>query len=157
MSSNFFKRKKKLIGMPAYMQLSAIRKAFPDTLVLSKGWNNFEIELNLQPSPLSETYRIKLVYDKNLIIKVYVIGKTLKIAPNRNKLPHVYSSKEQQLCLYSPSKKEWKSTKYIVNSIIPWASEWLFYYELWLPNGEWYGGGHNEYPNEKSSKILKNE
>jgi len=143
--------------MPAYIQLSKIRKAFPDAKVLNKGWNNFELELNLQPSPLSEIYRIKIVYKKNLFIKIYVIDKVLKIANNRSKLPHVYNTKEQQLCLYSPSKKEWKSTQYIINSIIPWASEWLFYYELWLPDGEWYGGGHNEYPNEKSNKTIKDE
>lgn len=143
--------------MPAYIQLSAIRKVFPDTKVLSKGWNNFELELNLQPSAFCEVYRIRIAYQKNLFIKIYVIDKILKIAHNRSKLPHVYNSKEQQLCLYSPSKKEWKSTQYIVTTIIPWASEWLFYYELWLSSGEWYGGGHNEYLNKESSKTIKDE
>jgi len=156
-ASSFIKRKNKLIGMPAYMQLSAIKKAFPDVKVSNKGWNNFEIELNLQPSSLCEVYRIKIVYKKNTFVKVYVIERVLKIAPNRTKLPHVYNSKEQQICLYSPSKKEWKSTQYIVNTIIPWASEWLFYYELWLSDGEWFGGGHNEYPNEESNNIIKDE
>ena len=140
--------------MPAFMQLSAIRRAFPNAKVLSKSWNNFEVAVNLQPSPFSEVYTIKIVYKNNLLVKIYVIDKVLQIASNRSKLPHVYNSKEQQLCLYSPSKKDWKSTHYIVDTIIPWASEWLFYYELWLPYGEWYGGGHNEYPNEINTIIT---
>ena len=29
----------------------------------------------------------------------------------------------------------------IAETIVPWASEWLFYYEIWKGTGEWYGGG----------------
>jgi hypothetical protein len=29
----------------------------------------------------------------------------------------------------------------MANSIVPWASEWLFFYEMWLITGEWDGGG----------------
>lgn len=143
--------------MPAYVQLSAIKKAFPNMKTLNRGWNNFEIEIDLQPSLFSEVYRIKIVYKKNTFVKIYVVDKVLKIAQNRTKLPHVYNTKEQQLCLYSPSKKEWKSTQYIVKTIIPWTSEWLLFYELWLINGEWYGGGHNEYPDEELNNIIKDE
>jgi hypothetical protein len=27
-------------------------------------------------------------------------------------------------------------------TVVPWISEWLLYYELWLFTGEWTGGGH---------------
>ena len=89
--------------------------------------------------------------------KIKSIEKDLKIASNRTKLPHVYNSKQQQLCLFSPSKKEWNGFTYIVDTVIPWASEWLYYYELWLPEGQWYGGGHNEYPNEDYTNIIRDE
>lgn len=143
--------------MPANRQLMAIEKEFPDVRVLSKRRDNFELEIDLQPSFFSETYTIKIIYKSNAFVKVYVVDKVLKIAHNRKKLPHVYNSEEQQLCLYSPSKKEWRSTQYIINTIIPWASEWLYYYELWLIDGNWYGGGHNEYPDEELNKIIKDE
>ncbi|MDY0295864.1 MAG: hypothetical protein RB296_00975 [Acidobacteriota bacterium] len=29
----------------------------------------------------------------------------------------------------------------IAKTIVPWASEWLIFYELWLATGEWLGGG----------------
>jgi hypothetical protein len=52
-------------------------------------------------------------------------------------LPHVY--REGTLCLYR--KGEWSSAMLIANSIVPWASEWLLFYEIWLATGEWHGGG----------------
>jgi hypothetical protein len=30
----------------------------------------------------------------------------------------------------------------IAETIIPWTSEWLYFYELWVFTGEWHGGGH---------------
>jgi len=143
--------------MPSFLQLRTVKKVFPNLKVYSKKWNNFEIVLELQPTPLSEKYKIKICYIKNNAIKIFVVDKKLKIAKNRTKLPHVYNTQKQQLCLYSWRKNEWNSTKYIVDTIIPWASEWLYYYELWLPEGKWYGGGHNEYPNEVGDKIIKDE
>ena len=157
MRSKFFRKSKKQLGMPAYLQLLSIKQDFPDVKVLKKNWNSFEIVLRLQPTVLSEMYNVKIVYKDNMFVKIFVIDRKLKIAPNRTKLPHVYNTKAQQICLYSPSKNEWKSTKLISNTIIPWASEWLYYYELWLPEGKWYGGGHDEYPNETLDKILKDE
>jgi len=145
------------MGKPSFMHINGIKKVFPDAKVLKKSWNSFELTINLQPTSLSEVYTIKISYERGLMVKVYVINKTLKIAPNRKKLPHVYNSKNQQICLYSPSKKEWNASMNIVDTIIPWASEWLYYYELWLPEGKWYGGGHNEYPNENKEGVINEE
>lgn len=143
--------------MPSFIQLSSIKKAFPNAKIIKKSWDSFDLLIELQPTSISEVYPLKISYLGNRLVKVYVVDKKLKLASNREKLPHVYSTERQQLCLYSPSKGEWKSTKLISNTIIPWASEWLYYYELWLPEGQWYGGGHNEYPSETLDKILKNE
>ena len=27
----------------------------------------------------------------------------------------------------------------IVDTIVPWAAEWLLHYEIWLATGEWFG------------------
>ena len=40
----------------------------------------------------------------------------------------------------------------ISSTIIPWTSEWLYYYEIWLINGDWLGGGHDEYINDNNTK-----
>lgn len=159
MSSKFFKAnsKRKLKGILSSEQLNRIKTKFPEVKVLKSEWNNFEIVIQIRPTPISETYDVKIVYTDNKWIKIFVINKTLEIAKNRTKLPHVYDSRKQQLCLYSPSKKEWNAHNYIIDTIIPWISEWLYYYELWLSEGTWLGGGHNEYPNEDNTNTLINE
>lgn len=159
MSSRYFRsnRKRTVRGLLSSEQLKKIKVDFPDVIVLKNTWNSFQIVLEIQPTPISEKYQIMTHYEENRWVKVFVVDKELRIATNRSKLPHVYDSKKQQLCLYSPSKKEWNGFKYIIETIIPWSIEWLYYYELWLPEGKWYGGGHDEYPNENYTEILRNE
>jgi hypothetical protein len=55
----------------------------------------------------------------------------------------MYSQK--YLCLHFPKNKEWTPRMPIAKTIVPWISDWLFYYESWLVTGEWLGGGieHN--------------
>jgi hypothetical protein len=56
------------------------------------------------------------------------------------KLPdHIYA--DGSLCLYLPGTGEWNQTKYLADTIVPWACEWLFHYEIWLATGIWRGGG----------------
>ena len=30
---------------------------------------------------------------------------------------------------------------YVAETTMPWAAEWLFFFELWLATDEWLGGG----------------
>lgn len=38
----------------------------------------------------------------------------------------------------------------LVETIVPWTSEWLYFYEIWLVTGEWYAGVI--YPGKGASK-----
>ncbi|MFG1635413.1 hypothetical protein ACGFKX_11315 [Pseudonocardia alni] len=49
----------------------------------------------------------------------------------------MYSADEP--CLYYGD--EWNDTKLLASTILPWASEWLQFYELWHATGVWLGGG----------------
>lgn len=132
-------------GIPHWKQLEKIKEMFPDLEVLKNNGNSFEIIIKLRPTPISKVYDIKICFHNSGRVKVYVIDEKLEVAKNREKLPHVYSHEEQRLCLYSPIRRQWTNHKLITLTIIPWASEWLQFYELWIPSGEWLGGGHNEY------------
>ena len=132
-------------GFSAHSQLEKIATSFPDSQILKSKGNSFEIVITLKPTTWSKSYDVKIVFERYGRVDVYVINETLQVARNRKKLPHVYSHSEQRLCLYSVSKEEWNREKLIVSTIIPWTSDWLFYYELWVPNGKWLGGGHDEY------------
>lgn len=41
----------------------------------------------------------------------------------------------------------------ISRTIIPWAIEWLYYYEIWCVTGEWQGGG--AHPTAKACQNSK--
>jgi hypothetical protein len=57
---------------------------------------------------------------------------------------HVYDTNEQRICLYYRKAREWNSSMFLSDTIIPWASEWLLHHELWVMTGVWSGGGiHN--------------
>jgi hypothetical protein len=52
-------------------------------------------------------------------------------------LPHTYNT--GTLCLYEPD--EWTDSMYLADTIVPWTTEWLINYEIWLATGDWHGGG----------------
>ena len=39
------------------------------------------------------------------------------------------------LCLYKPAETPWKLSDNLQKKIIPWAAEWLVFYELYLMCG----------------------
>jgi len=146
-SRSYFKKPKRSKGISTALQLEKIKEYYPDTEVLKHTDKHLSITLNVKPTALSESYDLKIDFSKNGTgsVAVYVINQKLKIAKNRKTLPHVYDNETQKLCLFTPKKKEWNLRRTLIDYIIPWALEWLDFYEHWLISGEWLGGGHDEY------------
>lgn len=127
--------------IPLIVQANKLQSYFPDSkysvrqnILVWKGY--------LQPTYLSPKYLIKVVYQREKHPDVYVIQpKPLVLAEGKSKLEHVYDSDKQHLCIYYKRAKEWNETKFIADTIIPWTSEWLFHYEIWVTTGIWHGGG----------------
>ena len=94
---------------------------------------------NITPSPLSETYQVRVSYGLNGVPRIFVISPKLIGRADNPKIPHLY--RDGGLCLYLPRLGEWNSYKFIADTIVPWTSLWLVYYEAWHAMGEWYGGG----------------
>lgn len=105
--------------------------------------NGFKWEGQLKPSPLSVNYPIKLMYIKSRgrYKPQIFVTEVLKKPEGCDRLEHVYSQTKQELCLYYPTAHEWNDTMKLSETIIPWACEWLYFYEIWLITGEWLGGG----------------
>jgi hypothetical protein len=96
----------------------------------------------LQPTYLSPKYFVKVVYHREKHPNVYVLEpKPLMLAEGKSKLEHVYDTDKQHLCIYYKRAKEWNETMFIADTIIPWTSEWLYHYEIWVATGTWHGGG----------------
>lgn len=113
-------------------------------------------EAYLQPTRISRRYLIRLKYRINDRPIVHVLEPDIVAeakAKGRN-LPHVFHGAE--LCLFRLAYNDWNSNIQLSVSIIPWISEWLFFYEIWLATGEWEGGGEhtNIEDKEKNSNII---
>ncbi len=127
--------------IPLIVQANRLQLYFPDSkysvrqnILVWKGY--------LQPTHLSSKYLIKVVYQREKHPNVYVIEpKPLILAEGKPKLEHVYDTDKQHLCIYYKRAKEWNQTKFIADTIIPWTSEWLLHYEIWVATGLWHGGG----------------
>ena len=129
-------------------QAFALRSRFPEGRGILK-CGRLAWTMDLKPTPLSRTYRIEIVYDGRGQPRVRVLDEL----PTRDSaaLPHTYVG--DSLCLHEPD--DWTPAMSIADTILPWTSEWLAYYELWLATGEWHGGG--EWPpvrNPASSRDL---
>lgn len=94
---------------------------------------------SLRPSGMSDVYRIAITYRLGGVPVVEVVSPELVKRPDQECFPHVYPG--DRPCLYDPKLREWTPVNLIAETVLPWASEWLFYYEYWRATGEWLGGG----------------
>lgn len=93
---------------------------------------------NLRPTSTSDDYTIEISYRIPTRPRIHVLSPPLRLAPGQNRLKHVFPGDE--LCLYIQG--EWRPDLPLSRYVIPWVSEWLLFYEVWLATGEWLGGGH---------------
>lgn len=135
-------------ALPLAVQAAGLKRAFPDSNITF----NKHIELTwmgqLRPSPSSEGYTVKITYQLKQRPVVTVLSPELK-SRNGEHLPHVFRG--EKLCLFRFKYYEWNFTMHIAETIIPWTSLWLFYYEVWLATGEWCGSRH-EHPRDGKDK-----
>lgn len=139
------------------VQAGNLKSIFPESLIIRNREESLIWTGDITPSPLSDTYKLKLHYVRNKGVKVYVINpKPLSLAQGKKFLPHVYSTSQQRLCLYYPNGIEWNVGMLYTTTLIPWACEWLCHYELWVSTGSWHGGGINhETEAEKQAEKSK--
>ena len=148
--------KKKTINPIAQMvaEVGALKRLYPNGEFILKTPRSFSWSSKIQPSPLSNVYEIRIDYTYADYPKIYVTDPyPLDRYPGKKHLPHVYSTKEQRICLYYPGIGGWRKDKLIAKTIVPWAFEWLLYYELWLSTGIWMGEGLH--PEKDQKQELK--
>ena len=131
---------------PLGQQVGALKGAYPDAQV-SFSRQTIVWVGELQPTPLSRVYRVRVEYQpQHGRPKVTVLDPPLELADGKTSLPHVFHGGDLCLHLFG----EWNEGR-LLTDIIPWASEWLYFYELWLATGEWFGGG--EHPPRKRKET----
>ena len=113
---------------------------------------------DFKPSPLSNTYRLKITYNEGGLPKAFIQSpKPLPLPEGADTLPHVYNycDGKQQLCLFLPQSVDWRRSMSIENTIVHWAVQWMFYYEMWHISGKWMGGGHGNWDAEIGKDKAK--
>lgn len=123
-------------------QALELRNLFPES-DLTIGPSSLVWVAVIQPSSLSDRYKVRLRYRTSGAPEITVIDPVLERDVN-GKLPHVFSG--DRLCLYSAG--EWNASMSLATTIVPWTSEWLLHYELWVAGDKkaWSGGGHEPGP-----------
>ncbi|WDE02378.1 hypothetical protein [Thalassomonas actiniarum] len=132
-------------------QYMALKRYCPGTVVIIDNDKTVQWEGILKPTPFSREYRVVIKYTLSHPPVCIVKDPDLSALAEDRKIPHTYQNqtgiKGTQLCLYLPVIKkknkvsEWQPTMFLADTILPWASVWLFYYEFWLHSGVWDGGG----------------
>ena len=85
--------------------------------------------------------------NSGLVPLVTLLAPKLEPRPDGSyeEIPHLIFKKSDPansaLCLFYAKGRDWNRTMMIADTIIPWACRWLFYYEMWLYDGVWRGGG----------------
>lgn len=119
------------------VQVGKLRKHFPQAKVALK-LGQLTWRADLTPTALSRTYSVKLQLGKDRVPRVWLLSPKLETRSGK-RAPHLYP--DDRLCVYLPSAREWTTAMPLVDTIVPWVSEWLAHYEVWLATEVWTGGG----------------
>lgn len=138
------------------IQQAALKRQFPDSFSrIKRGelvWRG-----RLTPTPVSAMYTVQIEYRLSKNPDVTVCEPQLQDRDGERP-PHLYRrcprNPRDRLCLYLPSANEWHGGMLLADTVVPWASEWLLYYEIWLATGEWCGGGiHPEVRGKRPRRL----
>jgi hypothetical protein len=116
-------------------QAFALRARFPEAKTKLMP-TRFTWTGTLQPNELSRVYTVRITLTEGRFPKVDVLDPALEGRPGES-IPHLFA--DGSLCLHLEG--EWDSTMLMVDTTVPWTSEWLLNYEVWKATGVWYGGG----------------
>lgn len=121
-------------------QILKLKKYWNSGKTISYSHKGFEWCCKLRPTDLSREYELTVIHKVNSLPKAYIRRDNLSENTD-GKLPHIYKCEgsKVELCLYYGD--EFNLSMYISDTIVPWAVEWLFYYEVWLRTGKWQGEG----------------
>ena len=93
------------------------------------------------PSPIGRDYDIRIEFKQDSSPEIFVDAPDLHALAGGQRIPHLYRQKPPMLCLYLPNRCEWQPWMRLDQTLVPWATLWLFYFEEWLASGDWKGGG----------------
>lgn len=122
-------------------QVFSMRGIYPHFHTIFTSHNSMRVIGFLQPTARSCIYQFVLKYHLADRPKTQIISPMLSKNRKGEEIPHTYQN--DLLCLYHPNYGEFRKTDFLSQTIVPWTSLWLYYYEVWHLTGEWLGGGEH--------------
>lgn len=130
------------------LQALWLRRAFPHgSTRLSSARLTWEGEV--RPLPACDTYVLRLNAEPARPTTIHVSAPAL-VPDDDGCLPHVYD--DGSLCVSEFG--DFRPGMLFVDTILPWALEWLIYYEQWRATGTWFGDGPDRVDPQSQSQIL---
>lgn len=136
---------KKARSLTILQQANILKSALPNSEIVIKRDFLLNWTGTLKPTYFSSVYNVNMSYHINQRPDVRVLSPEL-VKRDGESIPHLFS--DGTLCLFRMKYFEWNPRMYLLDTILPWTSLWLFYYEMWLSTGRWLGGG--EHPRGKN-------
>lgn len=90
---------------------------------------------------MSRRYRVRIEYCKHDVTPRVYVEEPRLAKRDGEPIPHTYEGKRP--CLWLPKAGEWHPDLWIAETVVPWTSLWLCFYELWHATGEWLGDGEH--------------
>ena len=109
-------------------QIAYMKAKFPNLKYSKRKWVGW-----IQPQQGFDKYKVSVVYNGTRPPNVFLLD-----PPLVDGAEHVYRC-DRSLCLYYPKDWIWDDSKIIALTILPWTYAWLYFYEVWLDTGVWYG------------------
>ena len=145
----------KIKGTSGHVRPRNIRRA--QIMKMKKQWPTFEMQQFENGTILwrgrlrgfQKEYVVGILWNVKTLSLPYVYLIEPPLTPRHGMsfadIPHLmYYSKDPHLsglCLFDPEGGEWSCDRFIADTTLPWAAQWLYFYELWHYDGKWRGGG----------------
>lgn len=118
------------------MALRAIYSSLIDNVFIKR--SELNCIMRLQPNEASIVYKVKIWFKIGFWPKVWLLEpKDLAQVDGKNP-HHIYGFTKKgyaELCVFYPSRNEWKDSMYLAKIFVPWIITWLSSYEYWQITG----------------------
>lgn len=134
--------------IPLAVQAFVLRSNFPTSAARLRA-GQLTWEGTFQPTEAMDLYTLRLNAREGRAPDLFVTAPEL-VPDGAGRLPHVFAS--GAICLHRAG--EWRPNMLFIETVIPWAEEWLFFYELWRADGVWRGDGPDALSKESQQSLL---
>ncbi len=105
----------------------------------------------LRPSPIAESYTVRIEYSLRKRPTVWVIRPHLRRRDISKRIPHTFA--DGSVCLHL--HEDWTPQMYIAETIVPWLLLWLYHYEVCFPRGTGMGAATSRTPRNETYPMHR--